>query len=197
MKPLYNHVILSLHYNYMTMLLPEEANFYTQLQKDVLQDKSTLSYRKLVEKFGFTSCKTLENFLFRAILGFKLDTIEGIAGPIPLVPDIITSAFVQKCMLQTIDLNCIYTHKALRILEDLLSERTLRAYQLAYVQTKVNVGDYVKEIGTPSNQSHKETNANLIYIISNQVLTITQEEADIPSNHNKIVLTKWKSENVG
>lgn len=51
-------------------------------------------------------------------------------------------------------------------------------------QTKVNVGDYVKVIGTPSNQSHKGTNANLIYIISNQVLTITQKEADIPSNHS-------------
>ncbi len=115
----------------MLQLLPEETAFYSQLQRDVLNDKVQMSYRKIVKKYGFTSCQTLENFLYRTILGFKLNTIEGISGSIPLVPDIITSTFVHECMLQVIDLNCIYTHKALRILEDLLSERTFRAYQIA------------------------------------------------------------------
>ena len=46
----------------------------------------------------------LEGFLYRTILGFRLDKIE---------------------------LNCIYTHKALLILEDLLAERSFRSYQLA------------------------------------------------------------------
>lgn len=113
------------------LLLDYEMVFYSQLQIDVLKQKKKKPYSYIRERFGFTSNQQLENFLFRTFLGFRLDTITGSCGPIPLVPDIITDHFVATCQQNTIELDCIYTYKALRILEDLLSERSFRAYKLA------------------------------------------------------------------
>ena len=93
--------------------------------------KKKSSYSIVKEKYGFTSNQQLENFLFRTFLVFKLDSTIGSCGVIPLVPDIISDTFKSTCMQHTIDLDCIYTYKALRIIEDLLSKRSFRAYQMA------------------------------------------------------------------
>lgn len=113
------------------VLQSDEMNHYSDLQINILKDKKILSYRQIVPKYQFTSGQQLEGFLYRTILGFRLDKIECEAGPIPLVPDILDKAFVDTCLQHAIELNCIYMHKALIILEDLLAERAFRSYQLA------------------------------------------------------------------
>lgn len=118
----HNNTSLFLSMQLQFQLQPAEVSFYSTLQQDILKDKATLSYRKLIDKYGFSSAQQLENFLFRSILGFKMEKIDGDGGPIPLVPEIVTKSFVEECMQQAIELNCIYTHKA---------ERAYRAYEIA------------------------------------------------------------------
>ena len=49
-----------------------------------------MTYIEIVPKYFFTSSQQLENFLYRTILGFRLEKIECNAGLIPLVPDILS-----------------------------------------------------------------------------------------------------------
>lgn len=60
-----------------------------------------------------------------------MDQLELPAGPIPLVPQIVVQPFIDECSLHADELNCLYAHKALKILENLIADRAIRAYGIA------------------------------------------------------------------
>ena len=109
----------------------EEA-VYSQLQKDVLAAKEEGSYALLVQCFGFTSNQQTIKFLFRTFLGFHLESVKSPNGAIPLIPDAVTKDFVAICLERAVELNCIYTNKAITYLEQMLADRAFRAYELAH-----------------------------------------------------------------
>ena len=113
------------------MLTLDESSFYSQFQKDVLEARLSLSYRTIRRRYGFSSEQQLHSFIYRTVLGFRLESTESPAGPIPIVPGIILKNFKNQCLEQAIDFNCLYASKAIYILDELLAERTIRSYQLA------------------------------------------------------------------
>jgi len=108
-----------------------EQEVYTQLQKDILQAKYDGSYDTIRHKNTFAASQQISKFLFRTLLGFRLESINCDSGPIPLVPDICVKRFKEMCISRAAELNCVYTHKAISYLEQALAENTMRAYELA------------------------------------------------------------------
>jgi len=108
-----------------------EDTVYSQLQKDVLQTKLKGTYMDIKRIFNFAANQQIENFLLRTILGFRLDTIECDSGAIPLVSDTCTEEFKALCLERATELNCIYTHKAISLLEQIIADRAIRGYELA------------------------------------------------------------------
>ena len=113
-------------------LNPIEAQVFSQLQKDVLEEKKNGSYLTIQRKYGFTSAQQIEKFLFRTLLGFNLNSTTCDNGPIPLIPDAVVHEFIQECNERATELNCIYTNKAVMILENKLEDRALRAVELGH-----------------------------------------------------------------
>ena len=108
-----------------------EQAFYSDKQKEILQFKKDHTYTELMQQYGFSSRTTLRHFLERTILGFRLYDIGLVkSGPIPLVPDIVTEEFKTLCINNAKELNCLYTYKAISYLEQALSERLLRVYEI-------------------------------------------------------------------
>lgn len=97
------------------MLTLDESSFYSQFQKDVLEARLSLSYRTIRRRYGFSSEQQLHSFIYRTALGFRLDSTESPAGPIPIVPGIILKNFKNQCLEQAIDFNCLYASKAIYI----------------------------------------------------------------------------------
>lgn len=108
-----------------------EIMLYSDLQIRVINKKVKNSYNTVSDEFKFTNHSHLKCFLLRSFLGFKLTEITLQSGPIPLVPDILIKPFTDESSANADDLNCLYTHKAVRILENLLSDRAILAYQMA------------------------------------------------------------------
>ena len=50
----------------------------------------------------------------------------------PLIPDAVVHEFIQECNERATELNCIYTNKAVMILENKLADRALRAVELGH-----------------------------------------------------------------
>ena len=124
------HFLISME-QYTFHFEPEELAFYSELQLNVINDKKVNSYKFIVDKYKFTSNQQLENFLFRTILGYRLDIKDSPPGALPYIPQILNQPFVDICMQHAVSLDCVYTHKAVSILEDLLCQRILRAYLIA------------------------------------------------------------------
>lgn len=107
-----------------------EIMLYSDLQIRVINIKVKNSYNTVSDEFKFTNHSHLKGLL-RSFLGFKLTEITLQSGPIPLVPDILIKPFTDESSANSDDLNCLYAHKAVRILENLLSDRAISAYQMA------------------------------------------------------------------
>ena len=114
------------------MLFEEsEIELYSNLQIQIINSKVKNSYRAVCDEFGLTNNSHLQSFLLRTFLGFQLTDLTLQSGPIPLVPDILVKPFVEECSANADELNCLYTHKAVKILENLIADRAIRAYQTA------------------------------------------------------------------
>ena len=108
-----------------------EDSLYSKQQKEILLFKKSHMYSELINTYGINSRQKLGYFLQRTILGFRIENINSIkSGPIPLVPDIVTQAFKNTCIQNANELNCLYTHKAISYLEQALSDRLVRAYEI-------------------------------------------------------------------
>ena len=108
-----------------------EAEVYSQLQKDILACKAQGTY--IIENFGIRSNQQVESFLLRTVLGFHIDSLSSVNGPIPLVPDVVTKEFINICSTHATQLDCIRTHKAYQFLEEALAERALRVYEISHL----------------------------------------------------------------
>ena len=99
---------------------PEEIEFYSPFQIDVINDKKQYWNKFIVDKYSFTSNQQLENYLYRKIIGYRLNSKDSPAEALPFIPQILNQKFVDICMEHVISCDCVYTHKAVSILEDLL-----------------------------------------------------------------------------
>ena len=109
----------------------EELATYSQEQIDILTYKVDHTYSELKARFNITSSQRVSHWLERTLLGFRVESINAIkSGPIPLIPDVVTTKFIEICNSAALELNCIYTHKAISYLEQALADRVHRIYQL-------------------------------------------------------------------
>lgn len=113
--------------------LDVELLVYTQEQQDILSYLATHTYRETTAQFSITSSQKLKNFLLRSVMGFTIDAAGLKGGPIPLIPDTVTKTFIEICNQRAVELNCLYTHKAVAYLEQAIAERIMRTYELCSI----------------------------------------------------------------
>ncbi len=112
-------------------ILGDDIFFYSDFQLKVLEARLNTTYRTIVRRFGFSSEQQLSSFLYRTILGFRLEGQISPSGAIPIIADILIEPFKKICLEQAEDLNALSTSKAFYILEDLLSNQAAKSYLLA------------------------------------------------------------------
>ena len=114
------------------MFWQAELDILNPMQLQILMDKGQgLTLQQLCSKYNFNSNQKIIHYITRTLLGIKIDSPNDIDGRTPLIGDVPASIFVEKCFTYADLNNCLPSHKAIHIFEQIVAEHLYHSYKVA------------------------------------------------------------------